>query len=75
VYVLEGNVVAFRRVWVHESRDGYLIAYTEDEAEDILDTMDEERQTAIGNDGWSFLSLNDNIIVGGSGLYDGKVIG
>ena len=75
VYVLEGNVVAFRRVWVRESRDGYLIAYTEAEAKAILATMDEDRQTAIGEDGWSFLSLNDNIIVGGSGLYDGKVIG
>ena len=62
-------------MWVHESRDGYLIAYTEAEAKAILATMDEDRQTAIGEDGWSFLSLNDNIIVGGSGLYDGKVIG
>ncbi len=74
VYVLEGNIVVFRRVWVREARDEYVIAYTSEAASELCSTLDEAQQTAIQEDGWSFLTLNDRMITGGHGLHEGKIL-
>lgn len=76
VYVLGGNRVEFARVEILTERDGYVIVKTEDAVQAALD--DEEADpawvSAIKEDGWSFLKLNDRMITGGRNLYEGKVI-
>lgn len=75
VYVLSGNVVEFRKIRIHVSRDGYVIAYTYEDAKAEQDALMEQNPDAFTDDGWSYLGLNDNIITGGNDLYEGKVIG
>lgn len=74
VYVLEGNRVVFRRILILIRRDGYLIARTYEDVQSVLDGMTEEDAARISADGWSFLQMNDNVITGGNGIYEGKMI-
>ncbi len=77
VYILAGGVVEFRRVWVSVddgARAGYVIAKTYEEVEALLDGYTEEQYAAATADGWDYLRLNDNIIIGGNELYEGKMI-
>lgn len=75
VYVLVGNVVEFRKVRIKVRREGYVIAETYGEVRALLDSLDEAAYDRFTADGWSYLKLNDNIITGGNGLYEGKMIG
>ena len=59
----------------HVSRDGYVIAYTYEDAKAEQDALMEQNPDAFADDGWNYLGLNDNIITGGNDLYEGKVIG
>ncbi len=78
VYILEGNVVEFRKLRVLVNYEGYLIAQTYEDVHAMLDLMQEEDPAAYEAyeaDGWAYLNLNDNIITRGTGLYEGKTIG
>lgn len=74
VYILAGGVVEFRKVRIRVRRDGYVIAETYEEVQALLDTYTDEQYGAATADGWSYLRLNDNIIVSGNELYEGKMI-
>ncbi len=76
VYILAGGVVEFRKVHIQVRREeyGYIIADTYEEVRAILDGYTDEEYAAATADGWSYLRLNDNIIVGGNELYEGKMI-
>ncbi len=74
VYILEGNVVEFRKVHILVTRDGYTVAATYEEVQAMLDALSEEEQDKLTADGWSYLELNDKIITRGTGLYEGKII-
>ncbi len=76
VYVLAGNVVEFRKVRIRVQReeDGYVIAETYEEVRALLDSYTDEEYAAVTADGWSYLRLNDNIIISGNELYEGKII-
>ncbi len=74
VYILAGGVVEFRKVRIQVRRDGYAIADTYEEVEALLDSYTDEQYTAATADGWDYLRLNDNIIIGGNELYEGKMI-
>lgn len=78
VYILAGNVVEFRKLWMLESYEGYLIAETYEAVQTRLAQMEEEDPDAFAadkDDGWLYLDLNDNIITRGTGLFEGKTIG
>ncbi len=75
VYILVGNVVEFRKLRIRVKRDGYIIAETYEDVAALLASLTEEERAADAADGWAYLTLNDNIITGGSELYEGKVIG
>lgn len=75
VYVLEGNRVAFRRVMVSKTSEGYVIAATAEQVDAWMQTIPEQQAAGIRQDGWDFLRLNDRLITGGRGLHEGKVIG
>ncbi len=74
VYILSGNVVEFRRVRIRVRRDGYVIAETYEDVEALLDAATDADRTALTAGGWSYLRLNDNILMGNE-LYEGKLIG
>ncbi len=74
VYILAGGVVEFRKVHIDVGRDGYYIARTYEEVEAMLDELSDEAYAAATADGWRYLRLNDNIIIGGNELYEGKMI-
>ncbi len=74
VYVLEGNVVEFRKIHIMVSRDSYIIVATYDEVKAMLEALPEEERDKITADGWSYLALNDKIITRGTALYEGKII-
>lgn len=74
VYVLEGNVVEFRKIHITVSRDSYIIVATYDEVKAMLEALPEEERDKITADGWSYLALNDKIITRGTALYEGKII-
>ncbi len=74
VYILEGNVVEFRKVHILVARDGYTVAATYDEVKAMLDALPDEERDKLTADGWSYLELNDKIITRGTGLYEGKMI-
>lgn len=74
VYILEGNVVEFRKVHIVISRDGYIVVATYEEVKAMLDALPEEEKEKLTADGWSYLDLNDKIITRGTGLYEGKMI-
>ncbi len=75
VYILAGNVVEFRKVRIRATRDGYVIADTYEEVEALLATYTEEERAEATADGYAFLRFNDNILVSGNELYEGKMIG
>ncbi len=74
VYILAGGVVEFRKVQIRVRRDGYIIADTYEDVKALLDTYTDEEYAAATADGWSYIRLNDNIIIGGNELYEGKMI-
>ncbi len=74
VYVLEGNVVEFRKIYITVSRDGYTIAATYEEVQAMLDALPEEERKKMTADGWTYLDMNDKIITRGTALYEGKII-
>ncbi len=74
VYVLEGNVVEYRKVMLKSRHDSYIMAETYDAVRAILDTLDEAEREKIESDGYAYLNLNDKIITRGTGLYEGKII-
>lgn len=71
VYVLIGDAVRFKRAEeIYQSDDSYIIRYeTEDEKEESALT---ESDSVVA---YPYLSLYDNVIVGGKELYDGKRLG
>ncbi len=75
VYILAGNVVEFRKVRIRVRRDGYAIADTYEYVQTLLDSYTEEEYAIATADGYRFLNLNDNILVSGNELYEGKMIG
>lgn len=75
VYILSGNVVEFRKIRIRVRRDGYIIAETYGDVAAYLESLSEEEYAKHTADGWRYLGLNDNIITGGSELYEGKMIG
>ncbi len=75
VYILSGNVVEFRKVRIRVRRDGYIIADTYEYVQALLDSYTEEEYAIATADGCQFLGLNDNILVSGNELYEGKMIG
>lgn len=74
VYILEGNVVEFRKVHITVARDGYTVVATYEEVNTMLDALPEEEKDKLTADGWDYLALNDKIITRGTGLYEGKMI-
>ena len=75
VYILDGNVVEFRKVRIRVRRDGYIIAETYEDIAAMLEAAEEADREALTADEWAYLRLNDNIITNGNELYEGKVIG
>lgn len=59
VYVLSGTTVSFKKIEIVYEGDGYVISAL--------------RET-YGDDAHEYLNLNENIIVEGKELYDGKII-
>ena len=74
MYVLEGNVVEFRKIHIVVSRDGYTIAATYEEVQAMLEALSEEDREKLTADGRSYLDMNDKIITRGTALYEGKII-
>ena len=74
VYVLEGNVVEFRRVMVEMNYGGYVLAKTYPDVQTLLEGMDDAQRQSLTAGGYSYLNLNDRIITRGTGLYHGKII-
>lgn len=74
VYILEGNVVGFRKVHILVARDGYTVAATYEEVKAMLEALPDAERDKLTADGWSYLKLNDKIITRGTGLYEGKMI-
>lgn len=75
VYVLEGNVVEFRKIMRKASYDGYVVAVTYADVQGIMESLDEEQREQMTADGYAYLNLNDRIITRGTGLYEGKIVG
>ena len=88
VYVLDGNRVTFKKVTVIYEDDGYVIAETSKKKQDryelyraaVNEGMEEDEAEAEylhpGDKEYrDFLDLNDQIILGESNLYDGKLLG
>ncbi len=68
VYVLDGNIVRFRKADVlFEKDDYYLVGQIE--AETPEEETDADKRT------YPYISLYDNVIVTGKGLFDGRIMG
>ena len=76
VYVLNGDIVRFRRIeTVTEDGDYYIVA----KPTRTVDLSKEDEGNQEGSDSeqpyYKYLSLYDNVIVGGKNLFDGKIVG
>lgn len=79
VYVLVGDAVRFKRAEeIYQSDDSYIIRY-ETEEERNENALSESQSEDTNNENtvitYPYLSLYDNVIVGGKELYDGKRLG
>lgn len=70
VYVLVGDVIEFRRVFLLDEKDGYYIVST-----DAKDYALPEGTEITGVLSCDRLSLYDNVIVSGKNLFNGKIVG
>ena len=68
VYVLEGNVVECRIVYILREYNGYCIVKTAERAEADEEILGENPTP------WARLSQNDKIITSGSDIYEGKIV-
>lgn len=75
VYVLQGNIVEFRKIMPAADFDGYVIVKTYDRMQELLESLDQEQRESLTADGYAYLNLNDKIITRGTGLYEGKIVG
>ncbi len=70
VYVLYGNTVFFRVAEVLGSENGYAYVSTDTESY-VVSEADENGEGAVV---WSAVSLYDEVIVSGTGLYHGMIV-
>ena len=87
VYVRDGSKVAFRKITVLYEDNGYVIVETRADKQyryelyraALNEDMSEEEALKLLHEGdmeyRNYLNLNDQIIVEGSDLYDGKILG
>lgn len=76
VYILNGDIVRFRRIeTIAEDGDYYIVkkpkavSFSESDENKSKEEKDNEEIT------YRYLSLYDNVIVGGKNLFDGKIVG
>lgn len=73
VYILDGDIVRFRLIEIlFEDEDSYIVA-PEKPVPDEADATTEEIGIA-DRPAYKYLSLYDNVIVGGKDLFDGKIL-
>ena len=73
VYILDGDIVRFRLIEIlFEDEDSYIVA-PEKPVPDEADAATEEVGIA-DRPAYKYLSLYDNVIVGGKDLFDGKIL-
>lgn len=70
VYVLYGNTVFFRAAEVIARENGY--AYVKADAEPYVAAEGDE--AGVGRVVWQSVSLYDEVIIGGTGLYHGMIV-
>ena len=75
VYVLDGSTVRFRLVSPITDHEGYYILDTAPHT-DYTPETDENGETVESTDGiYPYLKLHDMLIIEGTGLYDGRILG
>ena len=79
VYVLDGSTVKFRKISVLTEHEGFYIVETSPDgtSEYTPETMPGEtaEETKEDPDEYYWLKLHDNIIIEGTGLYHGRILG
>lgn len=74
VYVLDGSTVKFRKISVITDFEGYYILETDPEP--LIPEEEEEEEEEEADEGeYRYLKLHDLLIIEGTGLYDGRVLG
>ena len=71
VYILNGDIVRFRRVNIFFENDDYYIVSVRDPREEAV--SDEEEPSEQGK--YPYIELYDSVIVKGKNLFDGKIVG
>ncbi len=72
VYVLNGDIVRFRRIEIlSEDGDYYIVKIPKASA--VLENQGEGSAAPSSN--YPYLALYDNIVIGGKDLFDGKIVG
>lgn len=72
VYVLNGDIVRFRRIEILSEDGDYYIVKIPKASADM--TKEGEAYTLQANN-YPYLALYDNVIIGGKNLFDGKIVG
>lgn len=73
VYILDGDIVRFRLIEIlFEEEDSYIVA-PEKPVPDEADANTEDVEIS-DRPAYKYLSLYDNVIVGGKDLFDGKIL-
>ena len=79
VYVLDGSTVRFRLISVITDFEGYYILETDPDVEYSEDEEseegDDEAEDTEDDGFYRYLKLHDLLIIEGTGLYDGRVLG
>ncbi len=71
VYVMNGDIVRFRRVDIAFENEDYYIISTKDPRAEIAS----EEEVPTEENKYSYIELYDSVIVKGKNLFDGKIVG
>lgn len=75
VYVMDEVTIAFRRINIIREKSGTVICTGEPTDDIVIINEKDDSPAAAENQEYEWIKQNDVVVVGGTGLYAGKVIG
>lgn len=75
VYILTGDIVRFRKIEIMSEDGDYYIVKIPSSDDYNSKSADDKDEKENAETEYKYLSLYDNIIIGGKDLFDGKIVG
>lgn len=75
VYILNSDIVRFRRIEILSEDGDYYIVKIPKISDLTAEESDSDNEVSSGENKYPYLSLYDNVVIGGKNLFDGKIVG